>query len=104
MNKVVPIIMLLLLGVTSAIAQNKLGDTVDKCYRWRTQVDPSKQRIVKDQKSLTDREIEEGIGCLLELKGQKHKGRFYGDTRINLYKSEGYRPPKNPATPLCQCM
>lgn len=98
MNNAVPLLMLLVLGVTSPTAQTKPGDTMDKCYRWRTQVDPLKERIVIDVKTLTDREIEEGIGCLLKLKGQKNKARFYGYTRNNYNKSEGYRPPKNPAS------
>jgi hypothetical protein len=98
MNKIIPLMALLLLGVTVAVAQNKPDNTMNKCYRWRTQVDPIFQRITIDQKTLTDREVEEGIGCLLELKGLKNKARFYGDTRSNYNKSEGYRYPKKPAS------
>jgi hypothetical protein len=51
-----------------------------------------------DQKTLTDREIEEGIECLLELKGLKNKARFYGNTRNNYNKSDIYRYPEKPAS------
>jgi hypothetical protein len=98
MNKIILLMALLLPGMTIAVAQNKPGNTLNKCYRWRTQVDPRFQRIMMDKGTLTDREIEEGIGCLLELKGLKNKARLYGDTRINLNKAERYRPPKKPAS------
>jgi hypothetical protein len=97
-KKFVPLVLLLLLGVTSAIAQTKPADITSRCYRWRTQVDPSKQRIAIDVKTLNDLEVEEGIGCLLKLKGLKNKGRFYGTTRANYNRSEGYKPPKHPAS------
>ena len=62
-------------------------------------MDPSRERIPIDQSTLTDGEIEEGVGCLLELKGQKTKGRFYGHTRsvADYTSADRYRPPK-PAT------
>ena len=86
------------LGATSPMLETKAIDPNDRCHRWRTQVDPLKERIVINESALSDREIEEGIGCLLELKGQKNKARFYGDTRNNYNKSEGFKPPKNPAS------
>jgi hypothetical protein len=89
---------LLLLGATFAVAQNKPDNTMNKCYRWRTQVDPMFQRILIDEETLTDREIEEGIGCLLELKGLRNKARFYGNTKFNYKKSDVYRHPKKPAS------
>lgn len=98
MNKIIPLMVLLSLGATFAVAQNKPDGAMNKCHRWRTQVDPMFQRIMIDKETLTDREIEEGIGCLLELKGLKNKARFYGDTRSNYNKSEGYRRPEKPAS------
>ena len=98
MNKIIPSMILLLLGATFTVAQNKPDNAMNKCYRWRTQVDPMFQRIMIDKETLTDREIEEGIGCLLEMKGLRNKARFYGDTRNNYNKSEGYRHPEKPAS------
>jgi len=96
--KLVISIILLALGGTSGMAQSKTSDSNDVCYRWRTQVDPSTQRIVIDESVLSDLEVEEGIGCLLELKGLKGKARFQGDTRANYNKSEQYRPHKKSAS------
>lgn len=85
---------LLLLGVTSGAAQPKSNGIQDGCNRWRTQVDPLKERIAIETSTLTDKEVEDGIQCLLELKGQRAKARFYGDTRANYNKSDRYRPKK----------
>lgn len=80
------------------MAQSKTSDSNDVCYRWRTQVDPSTHRIVIEESVLSDFEVEEGIRCLLELKGLNGKARFQGDTRANYNKSEQYRPQKRSAS------
>ena len=98
MKKIVLLTLLFLLGPTSGMAQAKSDNSEQACYRWRTQVDPQIQRINIEETALSDSEVEEGIRCLLELKGQKAKARFYGDTRANYNKADRYRPPKKPAT------
>lgn len=88
-----------LFGVSSAIAQTKAEKLEkDVCYRWQTQVDPSLKRFKIDNSTLTDDEIQEGISCLLKLKGKTKIARFTGATRTNIYSSELYKPPKHPAS------
>jgi hypothetical protein len=85
--------------VPSQMAQTKFDKVKNNtCYRWQTQVDPRLERIKIDNSILSVAEIEEAIGCLLTLKGKTHKARLYGTTRDNYYKSEGYQPPKHPAS------
>ena len=98
MNKIIPLMVMLLLGTSLGIAQSRPDNKMNNCHRWRSQVDPALQRVLIDQKTLTDGEIEEGIGCLLKLKGLKNKARFYGGTKNNYNKSEGYKYPEKPAT------
>jgi hypothetical protein len=87
------------LVIPSQMAQTKSDRAKNNaCYRWQTQVDPRLERIKIDNSILSTAEIEEAIGCLLTLKGKTHRARLYGTTRDNYYKSEGYQPPKKPAT------
>jgi hypothetical protein len=96
---IVLILTVFLLGVNSQMAQTKSDKTRnDICYKWQTQVDPSFQRIVIDKTTLTIPEIQEGIACLLKLKGKTNKARFSGQTRFNPYRSKEYKPPKKLAT------
>lgn len=90
----------LLVGTISTMAQAKSGGKgkIDVCYRWQTQIDPSLKRVVINAPTLTVAELQEGIGCLLKLKGKTKKARFTGATRDNYYSSTQYEPPKHPAT------
>lgn len=86
-------------GVTSQIAQTKSDKGESSvCYRWRTQVDPSLQRVIIDKSTLTIGETQTAIGCLLKLQGNRKKARFTGSTQSNYYSSDAYKPPKNPAS------
>lgn len=96
MKALVVLIVLFLVGVPSGMAQQKSNHNQDGCYRWRTQVDPRKERITIEVSTLTDSDVEEAIECLLRLEGQVAKARFYGDTRANYNKADRYRPRKNP--------
>lgn len=99
MNHTVLLIILLLLFASNLFAQNnKKALTTNVCYRWQTQVDMSKARISIDNGKLTIAEIEEGIGCLLKLKGNKYKARFTGTTGFDPHSSNEYKPPRKPAT------
>lgn len=96
---IVFIVSFFLLGTISLMAQAKSEKARnDVCYRWQTQVDPTQKRVIIDNSTLTNAEIQEGIGCLLKLKGLTKKARFTGATRDNYYSSEQYKPPKHPAT------
>jgi len=88
-----------LLAAVSAKAQRTQENFKNNvCYKWRTQVDPSLKRIAIDNSVLTDAEIEEGIGCLLKLKGKNRRARFTGATRRNIESASMYEPPKHPAS------
>lgn len=88
-NKII-ILAILLFAVSLVEAQN--FKSTDVCYRWQTQVDIALQRIEIDANKLSNAETLEGIECLLKLKGNKKKARFYGYTRLNLNASS--KPPK----------
>jgi hypothetical protein len=90
---------LIFIGIGSISAQaNSQYPRSDSCYRWRTQIDASTTRMSIDDSKLTDEAIQEGIGCLLKLKGNKNESRFTGPTRANLKSADHYKPPKRAAT------
>jgi len=98
-TSIVFVMILFLIGVNSVIAQTKSGKKKNAvCYRWQTQVDPSIERVNIDNSTLTVAELQEGIGCLLKLKGKTKKARFTGTTSDNYYSSAQYQPPKYPAS------
>jgi hypothetical protein len=85
--------------ICPTIAQTKVHSRMQNpCYRWQTQVDPSLKRVVIDNSTLTDAETQEGIGCLLSLKGRTKIARFTGATRGNYNSSTQYKAPDNRAT------
>lgn len=98
MGKIILLMALLATCLTAAPAQNRSAGAADKCYRWRTRVDPSLKLVEIDIENLNDDEVVEGIGCLLDLKGERRRARFYGDTKLNLNQSDRYRLPEKPAT------
>lgn len=98
-KKTLFLIILFLLGVTSQMAQNKSNQVKNSaCLKWQTQVDPSFQRIEIDESTLSDAQIQEGMECLLALKGKTNKARFTGTTRFNPSSSQGYKLSKKAAT------
>jgi hypothetical protein len=98
-KKMLFLVMLFLFGVTSQMAQTKSSESKkDVCYRWQTQVDPSFKRIEINESTLSVAEVQEGIGCLLKLKGKTNKARFTGTTRFNPYASQGKKPLQKAAT------
>lgn len=87
----------LLLIAPSVMAQ-RAEASKDACYRWQTQVDASLERIEIDNSKLSDAEVLEGIGCLLNLKGNRKRARFSGYTNIGRNVSSPPPPIKKPAT------
>jgi hypothetical protein len=56
------------------------------------------ERVKIDASGLSDAEVVEGIGCLLNLKGNRKRARFSGYTRLDLYVSQRMPPIKKHAT------